>query len=379
MIIWFVFAGLTLAAVLATLIPLLKKRESDALPAAHDLAVYKDQLEEIDRDLDRGSIEKTEAEAARTEISRRILNASARHDEEAKAGRTTTNRWSIAAVVVVIPTLALGLYANFGRPDLPDMPLSARLSTPQDHQDLAVLVARVEKHLNENPDDGKGWEVVAPVYLRMNELDKAIVAFRNTARLLGPTEPRLSNLGEAVVVANQGTVTAEAQAAFREASKLDPRAAKPRFFLALGLGQQGRDSEAIEAWTALLADAEGTEAWVSAARSELQRLKAEPAVATTPGGPSQEEIKAANEMSPEDRQAMIVSMVDGLDERLKSEGGPVEQWLRLINAQMVLNRKDAAQEAVDRALSAFSEDASATAQIVSAAREAGLTLGAGGQ
>ncbi len=379
MIIWIVFAALTLVAVLAAVIPLLRKRESDAPPAAHDLAVYKDQLAEVDRDLERGSIDKTEAEAARTEISRRILNASARYDAEAAAERGTGNRWSMAAVIVLIPALALGLYGNFGRPDLPDMPLSARLSTPQDHQDLAVLVARVEKHLSENPDDGKGWEVVAPVYLRMNELDKAIVAFRNTARLLGPTEPRLSNLGEAVVVANQGTVTAEAQAVFNEASKLDPSAAKPRFFLALGLGQQGREAEAIDAWNALLADAEGTEAWVAAARNELQRLKAEPATAVASSGPSEEDISAADEMSPEDRQAMIVSMVDGLDERLKSEGGPVGQWLRLINAQMVLNRKDAAQDAVDRALSAFSEDPTATAQIVSTAREAGLTLSASGQ
>ncbi|MEP3277381.1 MAG: c-type cytochrome biogenesis protein CcmI [Stappiaceae bacterium] len=373
MIIWIVFAVLTICAVLAALVPMLRKRDTDAPPSAHDLAVYKDQLAEIDRDFERGTIEKTEADAARTEISRRILNASARCEQEGRARTGAINKWGIVAVIVLIPAMAAAIYANFGRPDLPDMPLSARITAPQDQQDLSVLVAQVEKHLQANPDDGQGWEVLAPVYLRTNAPDKAVVAFRNVVRLLGPTEPRLSSLGEALVVSSQGAVTDAAQRAFEEARRSDPDAIKPRFFLALGLGQQGKKDEAVKAWNDLLADAEGGEAWIGAARSELQRLGADDEIASQTG-PDKDDVEAISQMAPAEQQEMIVAMVEGLDERLKSEGGSVQQWLRLINAQMVLKRKDAAQDAVNRALTAYSGDQAATEQIQSVARNAGLDL-----
>jgi len=98
MTLWFVFALMTAAAVFALLWPLGRRRAPAA--GGHDVAVYRDQLAEIDRDAAAGLISKTDAETARIEISRRLLRAADREtsaaphrSEERRAGNACRSRW----------------------------------------------------------------------------------------------------------------------------------------------------------------------------------------------------------------------------------------------------------------------------------------------
>ena len=185
-----------------------------AAAIAADEAVYRQQLDEVDKDLERGLIDDEAANAARTEIARRLL---AVHDRGGNAANGAGSSWplrlTLLSALAVLPLMAVGTYLALGSPELPDQPLAARLNAPAENQSLEVLIARIERHLAENPEDGKGWEVVAPVYMRIGNPQAAAKAYQNTIRLLGPSGERLTDLGEALTVVNDGIVSANARGA----------------------------------------------------------------------------------------------------------------------------------------------------------------------
>ncbi len=369
-------AVLAAATSLSVLAPL--HRASRAARSERDqaLAIYRDQLGEVERDVDRGVIGETEAEAARTEISRRLLRTGQEDAGEKTAGSPHGRR--VAAIAVIaMPLAALGFYLFVGNPEMPAEPLAARLAAPTGQQDIATLVARVEAHLAANPDDAKGWQILAPVYLRLGRFDDALKAYRNIVRLTGSTAETESDLGEAMVSANGGVVTTEARAAFERAAKLDATAVRPRFYLALALGQEGKTDEAITAWTALLNGAPDGAPWVAVAKSELAKLEGGTATAATDGsapppGPSAADVKAAGQMSASDRTAMIEGMVQQLADKLAANPADGPGWARLIRSYMVLGRADDAKAALAKARDALASDATALDSVNQVAKAAGV-------
>lgn len=375
---WILIAVMTAAAALSILVPLSRKRSSgeEAGQQAADEAVYRQQLNEVEKDLERGLIDEEAANAARTEIARRLLAAHDRAEKNAAAPKTSSPlRLGQAVAIVVLPVLALGLYMFLGSPDLPDQPLAARLSAPPQNQSVEVLVTRVEKHLAANPEDGQGWDVLAPVYMRIGKPKEAARAYQNAIRLLGPNVRRMTDLGEALTMANNGIVSADARGAFEQAIKMDKTAVKPRFFIALALGQEGKKEEAVAAWQELLKGADPREPWVPVARENLASLGGEaPPVAETETlrGPNREQMAAAADMDAKDRNQMIAGMVQGLAERLQSEGGSPAEWARLMRAYTVLGEREKAQAAFKQASAAFEGDTAALGQINEMAGQLGL-------
>ncbi|MEJ8473976.1 c-type cytochrome biogenesis protein CcmI [Roseibium algae] len=387
MMFWILIAAMTAVTALSILVPMAKAARMSEAEHSHesgDAAVYRQQLAEVERDLERGLIDPEAAKAARTEIARRLLAADARKDQERAATTSLMPlRMVLLLALVVLPLGSVGLYLAIGSPEFPDQPLHARLSAPVENQSIDVLVARVERHLAENPQDGQGWNVVAPVYMRMGNPDAAATAYGNAIRLLGSTPKLETDLGEALTVANDGIVGSGAHAAFERAVALDPGAVKARFFLALALGQEGKSEQAIAAWSSLLDGADPSEAWVEVAQGELAKLTgtqlagqlgggAKTSEPTMAPGPSTEDIAAAQDMTVQDRMAMISGMVQGLAARLESEGGSAEEWQRLIRAYAVMGRGEKASEALTQAREAFADDAPALAQINEMAEEAGI-------
>ena len=376
MTLWILFALMTGLAALSILVPL--RRGGDALTAASinraaDEAVYRAQLEEVDRDLQRGLVDVEQAEAARTEIARRLLAAHRQNSGAASTAGTGAARLVQLLASLLLPAAALGLYLWLGSPHQPDQPLEARLQSDPQGQPVEVLVARVERHLAANPQDGQGWDVLAPVYMSLGRAQEAARAYANAIRLNGASEPRESSYGEALVVAAEGLVTAEARAAFDRAVKLDPSAPKPRFFLALALGQEGKREEAITAWKSLLQGADPGAIWVPAAEQQLARLEGRPPASLQPSrGPAAADLEAAASLSDSERSEMIRAMVDGLRVRLETDGGTAEDWLRLIRAQAVLGDKDAARASVARAREALKDDAAALEAVNRAEVDNGL-------
>jgi cytochrome c-type biogenesis protein CcmH len=272
MLFWPLFALMTAAAVFAVLWPLSRRRETPDPARETGLAVYRDQFAEIERDRARNLIGEPEAKFAGVEVGRRLLAAA---DKIADFSQNSTARRAAALIALaVIPTVALGLYLLLGSPDLSGAPLSSRLAAAPENQDIALLVRRVESHLADQPDDGRGWEILAPIYLRMGRVNEAVKARTNALRLLGSNAAREVDLGEALVAEANGVVTAEARAAFERASVLDPRHPKARFFLGLAAEQDGRLKDAKTIWQGLVNDAPEGAPWLGVVRTALARLQA---------------------------------------------------------------------------------------------------------
>lgn len=375
MVFWVVSVLLTAVAVFAVLWPMSRRTGQDGAETDPDVAVYRDQLAEIDRDVERGVIEPGEAEAARAEVARRLLRAS-RAAREANAPSRTRRRVVVVVALVAVPLVAAVIYTRLGDPSYPDQPRAARLAASDDSQGLPTLVAKVEDHLAKEPDDARGWAVLGPVYLRLGRPNDAVAAYENAIRLGIKTPDIYGGLGEAVTQLHGGVVTDAAAAAFEQARQLDPEAVKPRFFLALGLSQAGRTQEATDAWRALIASADGAEPWLPIAQQQLAMLTGDQPSPAAPGpqapGPSAADVEAAAGMNASDRQAMIEGMVSQLATRLADQGGSVDEWIRLMRAYQVLGRSDDAAKAAASAKDAFADDPEAQARIEATAGELGL-------
>lgn len=270
MLLWLLIALMTGAAILAVLWPLSRGRVR--LAGGADVAVYRDQLAEIERDRARGLIAGTEAEGARIEVSRRLIAAADAQENGSPQGALGRRRGAALLALIGIPVVASVLYVSFGSPDLPGAPLAARLDKPPELQDVGVLLRRVEAHLKQNPDDGRGWEVVAPVYASLGRHEEAARARSEALRLLGPSADREADYGEALVAAARGGIDPEARAAFERAVKLDPAHAKGRFFLGLAAVQEGRRDDALRIWREVAALGGADNPWQIAASRALKRF-----------------------------------------------------------------------------------------------------------
>jgi cytochrome c-type biogenesis protein CcmH len=364
--IWVVFAAMTGLAVFSVLWPLSKSRRLAAtnLP---NISLYEAQVAEIDRDAASGLIPAQDVPAAKAGAARRLLAVSAREQPATPSARRNV-RLAAAAAIILIPALTLGLYSRFGRPDLPDAPLAARLqSGDADSSDLAAAIVRIETHLREHPEDGRGWEVIAPVYLRLGRAEEARRAFAEAIRRLGDSAARETGLGEAILANAQGVVTADARQAFEKARAADPSLPQPRYYLGLAALQDGKPDEARAIWTKLVDESPAGAPWAAALRQRIAALSG-PAAA----GPDNAAGKSIASLPPAERAAAIRSMVEGLSARLQQNGGSLDEWLRLVRAYSVLNEAEKARAALSDARKHLASDATAITQLDRLARELGL-------
>jgi cytochrome c-type biogenesis protein CcmH len=405
MLLWVGFAVLTAAVVAVLLRPLLAGEAPDA--ASADVgegaaktaagAVYRDQLAEIDAEAQRGLIGVGEAEAARVEIARRLL-ATAGTESARAAGAPAHGPLTAVTMVlaVALPIAAIATYLTIGAPSQPGQPHASRAAPEGATPGVSQLVAQVEERLRANPEDGRGWDVIGPVYLRMGRYNDAANAYQRALRLIGESPERLAGLAESHVLASDGVVTEAARAAYMRLQELEPDRVTPRFWLAVAAEQDGRFDEALAAYAMLLREGDEAAGWRPtvverwrAVRTKLGQATdappagksvaaapADKAPALAPNGKApalaKENVDAAEAMTPDARRQMIEDMVAGLDKRLNEDGRDLEGWQRLIRAYAVLGRRDQALAALKRAQAALAQEAPSLEILGALAKSLGL-------
>ncbi len=413
MILWLSFAIVVAAVIAALARPILAQHPGDTSSAQEaDLAVYRDQLAEIDADRERGLIDAAEAESARTELARRLLKRSELAEERfvAEQGAATGLAPATIAYItaITIPVLTIAVYLSLGSPSMPGMPQSARLQSAPAQASIDELVAKVEAQLRATPEDGRGWDAIGPVYLRLRRFEDAANAFSQAIRLLGETPKRLKGFAEANVLANNGIVVEPARLAYERVLAEIPNDHESRFWLAMANEQEGKLDEAKKGYREVLADAPEGAPWKTVVESRLAAIAKQiggsaqtpaqdqsesgksPSDATTnpktaanpspavndgaakPPGPTADDIAAAKELSKDDQQAFINSMVEGLAGKLEDNPNDFEGWLRLVRAYSVLGRKDDADRALASARKSAEGDTPKNARLDALASELGL-------
>ncbi len=269
MLFWSLLALMTAAAVFAVLWPLSRMPRIAGETAG--VAVYRDQLAEIEQDRARGVLNAAEADAAKIEVSRRLLGAAA---QETPKADVSLSRRRIAAIVALIgiPLLSLSLYLRLGAPEFPDAPLAPRLAKPIEQQDIGILIGRIEERLERFPEQGQGWELIAPIYLRVGRTSDAIAAQERAIQLLGSTVAREITLGEYIRTAH-GKITPEAKAAFERALALNDKSSPALFYLGLEAEQGGNLADARKYWSRIVEQAGENDQWRVPAQRRLRLIE----------------------------------------------------------------------------------------------------------
>jgi cytochrome c-type biogenesis protein CcmH len=341
MILWLTILLMTLAAVFAVWWPLSRRARTDR--SGSDIAVYRDQLEEIDRDEGTGLVGSAEAEAARVEVSRRLIAAA----DSAKAASVAVapvpagriRFATLAAAILLLPLGAGMTYLALGSPNLVPVSMDAAAGGQALPNGIEDTVNEVETYLESNPKNGRGWELLAPVYLRLGRFDDAVRARRNALEIFGPDAARLGDLGEAIVVASNGVVTPEAKGLFERANAADPEDVMAQYYLGLSAKQEGRREEAVQRWTALVSSAREGAEWLPMVKNALARVdeKSPPMMVAAPAAAT---ASPAAVSPPEHSGSAIEAMVERLAQRLKQDGSDVPGWVQLVRSYRVLGQSD---------------------------------------
>lgn len=356
------FAVVAVLALVPVLLPLWRGGRDLRSRAIFDRAVYRDQLDELDRDVARGLITETEAQGARLEIQRRLLATET--GEEATPARPSRNpAFAIALGFVVLAGSGV-LYLRLGAPTVPDMPFASRphdqgpaVAGDEGHQEMKQAAASLAAHLKEHPDDIRGWLLYARTEAMLSAWDKAAEAFQHAIQL-GETGPEVeAGYGEMLVLQAGGLVTPAARDAFQAAVKADPKNEVARYYLALAVSQAGEPRTAISQFQALAADLPDDsnmrqvlarriqDAATQAGVPVPQLVHGKPPAAT----PATDPMTATANMPEADRKAMIEGMVAKLAAHMAENPSDLDGWLRLGRAYTVLGQRDKAVEAYDHA------------------------------
>src|SRR5262245_16432386 len=376
MLLWILFATMTAAVLAAVLAPLARSTSGGDQRRAGSLAVYRDQLEELESDRAGGLIDADEAAATKIEISRRLLaDAGASGPRRAPSGLAERRHGRLAiAAAAMLPLFVIGLYLVFGSPGMPAFPAMARQQLAVEQAGILELVARVEARLREHPGEGEGWEALAPVYLKLGRYRDAANAYLRAAQINGESAKLLLGFAEASMLANDGVVSEQARGAYERLLKLEPDRIEARFWLAVAKEQDGKLNEAMSDFRALLSAAPAAAPWRVAVSERLDDLmkRLGPEGKPASPGPSAADVAAAQSLSAEERSRMITGMVDGLAQRLKQNGNDLAGWRRLVNAYVVLDRKSEAREALAEARRNFAGDERALGELSALAASLGL-------
>jgi cytochrome c-type biogenesis protein CcmH len=375
MLFWILVAILTAAVAAVLLLPLLRRPVAAAGDASHDVEVYRDQLEELKRDEATGLIGAGEAELARAEVARRLIAASKAEAKGRKSPGERRNRLAQAFVIVILPAIGLCLYVATGRPDLPAQPLAERLANPGN--DINILIARAENHLARNPDDGAGWDLLAPIYYRGGRMEDAANAFSQAIRLLGPSPERLDGFSETLIAQSNGIVTAEARTRLEQSLKLKADNPRAKYYLALALEQEGKKPEARAAFEAMAKEAPADAPWLPLVNRHLAALSGREDAPL--GNPTADDVAAAQDMSAGDRQQMIAGMVESLAAKLQDDPQNFEGWMRIIRSYVVLDQRPKAEAALRTALKTFPAGSENGEKLLALAKDLSISAEGGGQ
>lgn len=356
--IWAFVFTLSLISISFVVAPLFWKKQRVVGDAEVTPAIFRDQLEEVERDRKSGLISDDEASAAELEIKRRILSAARkrkRQSTELSKGKKT-----LVVCALFTPLMALVYYQISGAPALPSVAFADRQAEREQARQTAKLTDQLLNKLNSAPDGGptEGWLLLGRTYMSSGLFEEAAGVFEKLSTRADSNSATWSMLAEALIRLDNGVVTPKAENAISRSMALDSLNPAAAYYKALALAQTGREVEAHRLLVQRLKLSETYAPWMDSLVRQANiigkslgkpELDVSDFVDRPMRGPTAADVVAAQEMSAEGRTQFIRSMVEGLAARLEEQPDDLEGWLRLANAYKVLDERARAVMAYERA------------------------------
>jgi cytochrome c-type biogenesis protein CcmH len=249
------------------------RRSGAAQGTESDLAVYRDQLAELERDVARGLMPETEAASARLEIQRRLLAAADRDAKPAAKARSTP--WATMLILAFAPVAALAIYLTLGQPLLPGAPFAGRTVPAGADPQMVALVDRLAQRMKTAPEDIQGWLLLGRSEGDLGRYPESAAAYGEAIRRMqavgnAPPSDLQSRYGEALTAASGGQVTPAAETAFAAALATNAGEPRARFYLALAQAQAGHVDEALRQWVALEAQSPANAPWMAMLTAQIE-------------------------------------------------------------------------------------------------------------
>ena len=383
-LIWLLFAIILLITLNLLIHPMIRARDNQVtIRETYDVAIYKDQLKEADRDCERGLLSSEQLDAVKIEIQRKLLNAS----DQSNANPTsipTFNPKKITAfgLILFLSIGSVGIYSFLGSPKLENKAYADRdlekerkvLTDEQAVSEMMMLVESLEKQLATDPNNLDGWLRLGRSAVSLGQFQRAVKAYEQALKLGPENIDVLVNYVETLIFSNEGQVSRDALRTLQYAHKTNAAHPKARYYIALHHAQAGNMRLAIQGWVDLLSISLPDAPWIQTVQSQIKSAAKEAQIDITSikpslealeigsdirkslnaqtviSGPNPSDIKAAGEMSPEDQEKMILSMVERLADRLKENPNDSQGWLRLSKAYEVMGDTEKASHAMDQAI-----------------------------
>ncbi len=380
---WLSIALITLCVLLIVIYPILRRpdlRSDDRDRTEYDVALYKDQLKEIGRDLETGLISCSQAGAIRTEIQRKLLKSV--DNPIIDTPDTPFNRYSRSsvymsvAIVLFISIGAISSYSFLGSPELRDIAYTDRdivreeaaLEDWRAEQEIDALLDKLARRLEKNPGDTEGWQLLGRSLIARGRYEESVDAYKR-ALAIHPDNPDYSaDYAEALIFANNGNVSEAASKILHKVFNFAPANPKIRYYIGLSKAQNEDFREALQDWTDIVAISPKNAPWMPTVRQQMDavfkksgiiRSAIKPSaealdIAATMDlsprpGPTADDVAAARQMSAEDQTDMIDNMVKRLAGKLESNPNDPEGWARLGRSYQTLNRYEESKKAFQNA------------------------------
>jgi cytochrome c-type biogenesis protein CcmH len=287
------FVGVALAIVLP---PLLRRRVRAGTVdrQAANIAIYRDQLMELEADLKSGELNQDQYQSARLEIEKRLSEDVPAQEHAAAAGRG--GRWAGYVVAGLLPVAAVSLYLVLGNPGALSVPRAEPAAQDGGQHDAFAMIKGLENKLRENPDNPAGWYMLGRSYAAMERYDEAAQALAKVAELVPGDARILADYADVLAMTQGGRLAGKPQELIKQAMRINDKDEKVLNLAATAAYQNKDFKQAIAYWRKLQAvmpaDSEYAqeiaasiaEAEKAAKFSGLANLSAPPAEPVAPQG-----------------------------------------------------------------------------------------------
>lgn len=351
--------GSILAALVLTafIVPVLQRGRVAVTRVESALAMLNDQLGEIEKDISRGLISVDDGKAATIEVKRRIIALAG--DDAVPTELQQTGGFVVAGAGGFVTVAAAAIYFAIGSPNVQSISFVQQAELRASVSEQTALTDKLRARLEAEEGGGatEGWLLLADAYMSMEQFTDAADAYSRVLERDDATVVEFTRFAEALVLGDNGQVTPLAERALDRALQMSPNDPAALYYKSFALDQAGRTDAAFAILVARLDASDGLYPWMESfvAQANFYGNALERPVISLADyapmlrGPDAEDIANAADLSVEDREAFIGSMVQQLAQRLEQEPDDLDGWLQLARAYTVIGDDVGAQTAYQNA------------------------------